>query len=335
MNKQRYPLIDIARLFCAGLVVFIHAFEIREGHAISSLIDACFTKQAVPYFFVVSGYFFGKKLEKSENKVKIALVQAKSVFLLYLAWQVLWLPSTLSVYLSKYTDGSVFYILALLVRRLFVAGNGAYWYLLALAEAYLICGIFVKFRKEHILYVLAAVGMILGLIYDAEISQGILGVINDIFYKIFGWSCNALMKGVPFVTMGMVLGKYSFTIRSKTLLWGSYLGINVLSVVSWFLMNRPNVVMLFPIQTLLLFLITIQPTNIKITQENSKIFRDLSSTIYFVHSIFIYCVLDVLWPKDIHMVIRWTATMILSGAVYFVVKKLRWRPLCWLVAIGS
>ena len=61
-----YPLIDIIKLVCAFLVVLIHVYEVRSAQSVPDLLVHCFTGQAVPFFFVASGFLIGKKLGDKE-----------------------------------------------------------------------------------------------------------------------------------------------------------------------------------------------------------------------------------------------------------------------------
>lgn len=60
-KKKYWPLIDVAKLVCALLVVLIHCVEVKQGHPVATFIVQCFAGQAVPFFLIVSGFFLCKK----------------------------------------------------------------------------------------------------------------------------------------------------------------------------------------------------------------------------------------------------------------------------------
>lgn len=59
--------IDLFKLIASVLVVFIHANE-AKNEIVTNIVVNCFSGFAVPFFFIVSGFFFEKGLSKSTNK---------------------------------------------------------------------------------------------------------------------------------------------------------------------------------------------------------------------------------------------------------------------------
>lgn len=125
-----FPLIDISKLYCACLVVFIHM-----GFGDSFSVVPCLSRQAVPYFFLVSGFFLYKRLSTTDNARKSVFLYAKNLLVVYFVWTALWLPYTINEYTSLYAGKSIIYVVIVLIRRIFLCGNAPYWYLLVLAEA--------------------------------------------------------------------------------------------------------------------------------------------------------------------------------------------------------
>jgi len=76
-----------------------------------------------------------------------------------------------------------------------------------LAEAVLVCGLLIKFKKEILLYSLILIGLTLGYIYDIGVQQGVLGQLNNLIYLVFSWSNNLLMKGLPYIAIGVFLSR--------------------------------------------------------------------------------------------------------------------------------
>ncbi|MEG1497604.1 MAG: acyltransferase family protein, partial [Clostridiales bacterium] len=83
--KRQYYLIDIFKFAFACLIIFLH---INFGENTIIDIIRCFSHLGVPFFFVVSGFFMGKKLDN--NKLINKFI--KRLLLLFLFWTILYFP---------------------------------------------------------------------------------------------------------------------------------------------------------------------------------------------------------------------------------------------------
>ena len=340
-RSKHYQILDIIRLLCACLVVLIHCLEVKEGHPIAYGIVLCFASQCVPFFFIVSGFFFAKKINNSNNQIKDTFKCAKGYLFLYFAWMIIELPGVIHFYFNAYNGKSFVYIVAVIVRRLFVAGQGVYWYILVLTEAIFVCGLLIKFKKEKLMYILAAIGLILGYIYDIGIQQGFWGQFNNLIYFLFSWSNNLLMKGLPYVALGVFMSRYEKRENlNRTTLVMVYSALSLTAVLIYvtcypYNIDAVKIINHVPFQAVLLFLIAIQPSEVVIKKEITDHCRNLSTTIYFVHTIVIYQVIDRLWTIYSPVLLRFLVAVTLSTGVYCVAKVWKFKPLLWLLAIKN
>ena len=90
--SERYQIIDLEKVCCAFLVVFLHVFEYNDGKILTNIIEFSIAKQAVPFFFIVSGFFMTKKMLQVENKMEYIIKYIKNTLLMYVVWTILWLP---------------------------------------------------------------------------------------------------------------------------------------------------------------------------------------------------------------------------------------------------
>lgn len=333
-SKRHYwPLIDICKLYCALLVVVIHCLEIVEGHPTSELIVKCFSGQAVPFFMIASGFFFGNKLSKKETIKSNAWHYAKQLLFLYIAWTVLWLPYLIHTYLKREPGASFIHIAALLVRRIFFAGQGVYWYILVLAEAALIVALLVRYNKEKLLILLSVIGLILGFLYDANVALPVISDLNKIFYTVFSWSNNVIMKGIPFFATGYFIRKYGSNVKiNKVLLAGIY-GAACIIAVLLFRFDKGVYLILYPVQAISLFLFAIQPTELVNNGKFNTVCRELSSSVYFLHTVFIYGLVDLVWSVNAPILLKFAVSVGCSAVVYIIVKFSKAKSLCWLLNI--
>ena len=99
-------------------------------HPILASIVNSFDSLAVPFFFIVAGYFFFNRIEKLENeaqKKEYAISYLLKTLKIYFVWSVVLLPSRLI--LSK---SSMLGVLLKWFRTVFFIGDAQLWYLNAL-----------------------------------------------------------------------------------------------------------------------------------------------------------------------------------------------------------
>lgn len=333
-ENYRYTLVDILKVFCACLVVFIHVCEIQDGHEVAKLILACFSKQAVPFFFIVSGFFVGRKFNANRANKQSVYRYAGNLFLLYLVWCILWLPDMITAYRKMYYNQSYVYLFFVLVRRIFCAGYSAYWYLLVLAETTIIASIFLGHQKEKILYIFAVIGLIWGLIYELNINNGILALANRTVYLFFSWSNNVLMKGLPYVTIGIFFSRHTevHQMFSKKILLITYV-LTSLCCIGLYCFAGEVAVLFSPLQAILLFFISVQPITLNLNKNVSHFCRNISSSLYLIHTVIIYEIVDKIWSISSPILFRYVMTIGLSLIVYYFVKKSHLKPLYWMLSI--
>lgn len=123
MNRKNYDLVDVSKLLLAIFVVSIHA-----GVPVAGWLG----RLAVPYFFIISGYFYFKKynlLNDRTLKIKSFISYSKRIAMLLAVWDVMYLPLiTYKIYASgnfSITKTGV----QLLLGQL--PGFGVAWYLSA------------------------------------------------------------------------------------------------------------------------------------------------------------------------------------------------------------
>ena len=133
-SRTIYNGLDVFKVIAAVFVVLLHAIETTDYFFCG--IKFVFTRFAVPFFFITSGFFFYKGLSKAENKKAYFLKYEKNLLKIFFVWGVLiYSPITVITYLQEYPDVGITKFCFLLFRRIFVIGSGPYWYLIALIWA--------------------------------------------------------------------------------------------------------------------------------------------------------------------------------------------------------
>lgn len=150
---RHYNLLDIIRVYEAVLVVIIHV-GFTPGDGLPELLNKCITGQAVPFFFITSGFFFSRKYIKSDTNIKGCLKYSFNLLSIYFVWQMIYLWPTLHEYTEKYVGGiSWITWLLILIRRYFIAGNGPWWFLLVLAKSVIVLKIMTKSQYGYLNFI--------------------------------------------------------------------------------------------------------------------------------------------------------------------------------------
>lgn len=333
-TQSHYPMVDIFKLICALLVVLIHCTEIRYGHFLAAGIVDIFSGQAVPFFMIVSGFFLGKKLYKTEAPLRTALHSAKNWLLIYLAWTVLWTPYFISIYSERYPDKSILFLAAMLIRRYFFAGQGVYWYILVLAETSFLLGICVRYKKEKLFYAAGILGLLLGFIYDVQLTLPGVEKLNHLFYTVFSWSNNFIMKGIPYVAIGYFISAHSDIVdRFKAKI--TVVIYSAIAILTFMIYDgTPNRLYIsYTIQAVLLFIIALQIKVPTISDRVTTHCRNMSTVLYYLHTLIIYFIIDPLFTIDAPIPLKFCISVISCALLYALAVKANWKPLNWILSI--
>lgn len=302
-NQGIYTGIDVLKLIAAILIVLLHTIETTDYFACG--VKFIFTRFAVPFFFIASGFFFCKGLEKAEEKKYYFYKYEKNIMKIFLVWSIIYAPFTISDYIRNNSSVGVFKIILLLVRRIFVIGSGPYWYLVALmwSAAFLyLC--YIK-KKEWLIKTAMIIGLILQVAYTC--FRGILSNILffkcffDLIYTVFSWEFNFIMYGIPFMGIGFYIYKKNIKISKvvsltvfavATIL--RFLEYNLRTIVAneKFWVNN-EISFMYIVQAIFIFLL-VKEVKFNFGIEKSLWIRQLSSFIYFSHAIILYNILNPL-----------------------------------------
>lgn len=99
---RRIPSIDFMRVIAIFAVILIHAYpfgniSIGIGKYLKVFINQG-ARFAVPFFFIVTGFIWGKKLASGQDAMRVFLGYGRRIAVIFIAWSVIYLvvPSDLS-----------------------------------------------------------------------------------------------------------------------------------------------------------------------------------------------------------------------------------------------
>ena len=321
-----YRSVDLGKLIASLLVVLIH---VNEAHTyIAEMLVFSLSKMAVPFFFIASGFFFHRGLERAEEKKGYVRKYVKKQLLLYFLWVLIYLYGIIKSYTNLYEGKSVLYTVLIILRRIVLCGYGVYWYILILAESAIIIYYLGRNKQRKWLYIAISIGLLLAFVYDNRsviplFNNQICLRVNNAVYTIFSWSNNFIMKGVPFMGIGYIV----YEKRDAIVHFGKSLYIAICcfllatGINFYFYISDSRVELFFIVQAVAFFIICIT-YEMSFSTAVSIRFRELSSCIYFMHTFFIYYVLDRLFGVYWNIALKYFSAVFLSCMTYFLIKAI-------------
>ena len=326
MEKKNIVGIDLFKLIAAILVVILHGIGYYFGQ-VGEILKNIICPIAVPFFFISSGYFFGRGLNRNKKQRKDYFIKyEKNLVKMYIVWSIIGIPFMIRLYYNLY-NGNLPYIFLLMIRNVLFSGTfGIYWYLLAMIGASILIYFFDSKNKIKLMYILSFGFFIFGIAYAG--CQEALGN-NTIFYYLFKltwivFSCerNFLMVGWFYMSIGYYFSTRNTEMRVSVavLLFFIFTGLKFgeyyLNLSGIFGGNSISI--MHSLQAVSYFLIAIN-LQVNSLSKYSKIMRELSSTIYFTHFLFI----DIINPTQSgNTMITLGVTLLLCIAFYYVIKKI-------------
>lgn len=209
-KKRQYAAIDIARYISALLVVAIHVYpfyDISETFNTYFIADIC--RLAVPFFFVVSAFFFFKKWGKPDENLYHLKRYLWRLARIYLIWTVIYLPYTLWNYASV-----GFSIGGLLgwIRDFFL--NGSYyhlWFLPAMMLGMVI--VYYLFEKKGMVFTLKVtlalyiIGYIINIYGPLWASLPGISIVYGFFTKTLVTARDGIFFAPLYLALGLMLAR--------------------------------------------------------------------------------------------------------------------------------
>ncbi len=295
-KNERNNSIDIFRYVCALMVVIIHTNPFCTGSLapLGVFLKQFFARVAVPYFFVVSGYFLFKKLDKDEKKGYLA---AWSQIKTYFIWSI---PYILINFVAVFGEGFSFISFAKdVVVRFFIYGQSShFWFFPALIYGTVAVTFLYKRFGWKTVSIFSVVLYLIGLLGSTYLPIGtyipILSKVFNLpnFYVIF---VRPFMTGIPF----LVLGGFVARNEEKLMFLLNYCSKEIIIVISCIVLfsfekglillfgwsiDYPNTIMLYPLLTVIMLILLKHPLPFKTKLAQNA--RTCSNFIYYTHIAF-------------------------------------------------
>ena len=147
MKCSTYQIVDILKFIFAICVVCIHS-ELFKGTELYEWVSPLFFRLAVPYFFIASGYFLGKKIYTDEkfNGFDKWWNYLKRLFQKLIVFEPISIILRFCIFLAA--GLSLIEIGEKVIKSIIFYPWGALWYIQALIVAVFISIPFIKKGKE-------------------------------------------------------------------------------------------------------------------------------------------------------------------------------------------
>lgn len=284
-SSKEYGALDYFRIIAAAMVVAIHTSPLS---IISEKADFIFCRilcrVAVPFFFMVSGYFLYANQSQMKNKVNRF---AKKTAALYVIAILLYLP--INIYNGYFQSK---HLLIKFLKDLFFDGTLYHlWYLpAAIMGAYLTIFLFSIGKDFYALLIsfgLYLIGLFGDSYYGISVKFAPMKELYDLIFRISDYSRNGLFFAPIFLVLGGLISRHKKTYSLNTLINGLVISFCFMTaegiILDDFSLMRHDSMYLFLLPTMF-FLFKIL---LSFNKKARPALRTISMIIYIIHPLVI------------------------------------------------
>lgn len=310
-NEEIFYGIDLFKLIFAILIVFMHTYCQDLGDIGYWNVEVL-ASVGVPFFFIVSGFFYTRGLYKSSDPMSYFKKYFKRMLKLYLIWTVISLPIFGKVIVIAHGEYSLGLKIVYLIRSVLFSGSiGVYWYILSLLYISIILYFVYTHKKfEGILYILSCIFFIIGVIY--AMGNPDRNQFFHLIHAVFGSERNFLTVGLFYTSIGYYFAHYRRKLHmgSITILLLSAIVLKTIEVIYFDF----RIMQVFVAVATFLLAINLSCSSLV---KYSKVIRKFSTAIYLEHFLIIL-VFDFNLQKGTW--IDFTTTLLISILIYGLTK---------------
>lgn len=216
-TSENYNILDLTKFVFAFAVIAIHTHLLDglEGNFVAAL--RIVENLAVPFFFIVSGFFLGGKISVV-NEFEVYKHYICRFLKMYMIWCFVYLPINIYYELIVYKFSLGFTVFDL-IRGWLLVGENPYswplWYLLASAVAVLLIYIFRKFKcRFPIILLCSLVLFVIGYCYTTyhDVLYNLNPFLHNImllYDKTFRTTRNGFFEGLTYIILGLLLARWN------------------------------------------------------------------------------------------------------------------------------
>ena len=324
-SNTGYALMDIMKFVFACLIVLFHIhkrfsspgwldYNIGSAHGLFRTLVMCpLMRFAVPFFFIVSGYFFFRKAERTENKKDAVLKYCKRNMILYGVWFLINIVYVIKVRgIRIFVPGhqNIHELLSFMDQLFFASTFGGSWFLMACILDALILGVILYvIKSEKLAWIVSILFFVLScLSSNYEPLTALVG--NGLLRRITENGFVELNKSFGYGLIYFMLGRQ--VVRSEEKINISMRGLIAMAIAAYLLMlaeisalhfgsgtkSFGNSLIMYPVMSVILLLICIKSRMEYKTQY--MLLRKASTVIYCSHMTVLWC-LNYVSPERIQL----------------------------------
>lgn len=331
MTKKYYHAIDIARVVAAFVVVAVHTNPLQDYTEVGDyFINTVIGRLVVPFFFIVSGYFFGRKLvfdKPVSSDISHLFAFLKKIFMIYVVWTLIYLPFQFIEWL--HSDDSWEYWFTYAHEVIMKGSYYPLWYLTGLLVATAVSYMLFKMMKPALVLVITGglflIGTAMNSYYDILQLDGLF----QTYYELFLTTRNGLFFGSFYVSLGILLSKRSRTLPFRLNLLFFFISLTLMTIevfsLRQFEFSRGIDMWFMAVPTTYFLFAFLKQMDIK-DRAFFAYFRPLSLLMYVSHGLFMIRFKDLLEVNSIlYFAVVLVGTVLLSVLIIFMSK--RWKRL--------
>ena len=286
VKSKNDNMIDLVKFLMSIIVIMIHVHPFENFK--NPLVGLVFTKLnlfAVPFFFVVFGFYLYRKMSilNSEEKLCYLKDKIKKFIKLYFIWSLIYLPIT--IYGLVNNGYGILFDVFSLIRGYFIIGENfdswPLWFLLSLIYSLVFLYFLekIKVSKKKTIFislVICVFGFCISSFVTFDSDQSFVLLLQKIIKSTIG--SGRILYGLGYIAVGEILfDKFNKKIELKNILL-LLLFLILIFTFNGFFSNFFNLFFMYNFVYLCL--------NLNLNIKKPLFFRKLSTVSYYTHMIF-------------------------------------------------
>ncbi|MDU2670897.1 MAG: acyltransferase [Clostridium sp.] len=287
-KKTEYPGIDLFRVIAVILVVMNHTYPLAGINETADFVLArIIARVAVPFFFMVSGYFILPSIIGENKDYTTVIRNVKKLVKLYIIATLIYLP--IGIYSGNI--GVNIGVVGALKELLF---NGTFyhlWYLPGAIIGILIVSMLLKRFNQKQVFMISLGLYIVGLFGDSyyKIAESIpvIKELYNLIFNFFDYTRNGIFFSPLFFILGAIIANDKRKPKKKIMMYGFIITLSLM-IVEGLILNKFQIqrhssmyILLLPVMYFLFQWILLWKN------RSFKILRNISMIVYIIHPLVI------------------------------------------------